>query len=447
MKKLCFVSIIFFLSITPVFSDIQKDDILNFPIILNNEYKEITALDIEIDLDKSIFEILDVKLDGGILKNQFFDYCYDLVYNEVNERIYISIIATPETKEIIENQNISFVGPVAFISFLVKKTPDKKTLITIENFICDQQEDAGGFELNGHIVKNISFDVPCCNIGDKKTGIEDAIYTIECLSGIRISELNCNISLKSLISILQRLSGIKHPSNDVVLKKDEITTIPIVLEKQQAIGGLDIKLTFDDSLISVKSIEIKNGILDGKNYEEFSRIAKNKAYLFVYTEKSENDYVIDKGPVVYVSFKVRGNNCFDTKVILTKFACNAKAAQGGFKISDSTYKILNLKKLKERTISGRVIAADSGKGLANSLLEVWETKSSFKGMSLTDVDGYYILRNLPPSREIIVGVWPFYGDYYIKQYYNNKKSRSSATFLSTLSNNLENIDFILDKKL
>jgi len=367
MKKLFFVSIIFFLSITQGFSDIKKGDILKFPIVLNEEYNEIKALDIKINYDNSIFEVLEIALDGGILKNQTIDYNYDLSPNITSQEIIISIIATPETKEILENQSISFKGAIAFVSFLVKETPAANSLISIDEFVSNEQDDSGGFEINGQILRELSFEVPC-NIGNKKIGIEDAIYTIECLSGIRSSQLNCNISLKSLISILQTLTGINTsnsnnsinsnemlfygrssdlsdiPSAEVVLKKNEVL-IPIVLEEKQAIGGIDIKLAFDDTLLKVKSIGIKNGILDGKKYQALSNITKNRALLLIcLNQERDLDFVTAKGPVAFVNLEILDNNCLDNKLFLTKFLCNAKATKGGFKISDSTYNILNLKK-------------------------------------------------------------------------------------------------------
>ncbi len=98
-----------------------------------------------------------------------------------------------------------------------------------------------------------------------------------------------------------------------------------------------------------------------------------------------------------------------------------------------------------KNISGKVIAADTGIGLKNCRIEVWQG-DVFKAEAVTDVGGAYSVKKLPGAGNLIVTAKPPAGtSEYFYQFYNGKISRNTADILSTLNGNLTDIDFVLER--
>jgi len=99
-----------------------------------------------------------------------------------------------------------------------------------------------------------------------------------------------------------------------------------------------------------------------------------------------------------------------------------------------------------RSIKGYVRAEDTGKGLFKYRVEIWRINQFIKS-GLSDEFGKYTIENLPEENNLIACVWPPIDDNnYQGQFYNLKTHHDIADYLSTLDNNLENINFTLNRK-
>lgn len=101
--------------------------------------------------------------------------------------------------------------------------------------------------------------------------------------------------------------------------------------------------------------------------------------------------------------------------------------------------------IKSRKISGLVLAKDTEIGLSSYTVEVWQDGMLLKS-TVTDINGQYVLDELPKANHLIVSAWPPYGEtQYFYQYYNEKDSNVQADELSTIDNDLTDIVFVLER--
>ncbi|MBF0452742.1 MAG: carboxypeptidase regulatory-like domain-containing protein, partial [Candidatus Magnetomorum sp.] len=99
-----------------------------------------------------------------------------------------------------------------------------------------------------------------------------------------------------------------------------------------------------------------------------------------------------------------------------------------------------------RTIAGRVLAEDTGDGLPGYLVEVWDSDADVIADIFTQENGCYSITMLPSTDSLYVSVWPPVGtSNYCPQFYQEKILPDTATRLSTLKKDLQDIDFILKK--
>jgi PKD repeat protein len=102
--------------------------------------------------------------------------------------------------------------------------------------------------------------------------------------------------------------------------------------------------------------------------------------------------------------------------------------------------------VKSRKIQGHVVGQDSGLGLSGYTVEVWQDDGTLLKSALTDHEGLYVLNELPKANDLIVSAWPPHGKTsYFAQYYRNKEFVQEANILSTVENDLNNIDFFLNR--
>ncbi|MBF0451904.1 MAG: DUF2341 domain-containing protein, partial [Candidatus Magnetomorum sp.] len=102
--------------------------------------------------------------------------------------------------------------------------------------------------------------------------------------------------------------------------------------------------------------------------------------------------------------------------------------------------------VKSRKIQGRVVAQDTGFGLSGYTVEVWQGAGDFLATAMTDINGQYVLTDLPKGNDLVISAWPPYGKAnYFKQFYRNKDTFQQADIVSTLENDLTNIDFFLER--
>ncbi|KPA10063.1 conserved hypothetical protein, secreted [Candidatus Magnetomorum sp. HK-1] len=101
--------------------------------------------------------------------------------------------------------------------------------------------------------------------------------------------------------------------------------------------------------------------------------------------------------------------------------------------------------VKSRKIQGSVIAQNTGIGLSEYTVEVWQKDGTPLKSTLTDINGEYEILGLPKANDLVVSAWPPHGKTnYFPQFYRNKSTLQEADILSTDENDLSNIDFFLE---
>ena len=99
-----------------------------------------------------------------------------------------------------------------------------------------------------------------------------------------------------------------------------------------------------------------------------------------------------------------------------------------------------------RTITGKVIAQDTGSGLEDYNVTVWKTEHISLNGTSTDANGNYTITDIQVSDFLTISVCPpLDSNEYFSQYYNNKNTWEEADILSTINGDLSNIDFTLKR--
>ena len=98
-----------------------------------------------------------------------------------------------------------------------------------------------------------------------------------------------------------------------------------------------------------------------------------------------------------------------------------------------------------RQIMGQITASDSGKGLANCIVDIWHDDKGLIASETTNANGNYLFQGLPAQNNLIVVAWPSIDlvEQYENVYYDNADTRESSTRVSTWNNDLQNIDICL----
>lgn len=116
-------------------------------------------------------------------------------------------------------------------------------------------------------------------------------------------------------------------------------TIPIVLNRDTAIEGVDIKFEFDETVLELTGASLAGGILEKGDYFRISNAANGEGTILI---SANGDLLTGSGKVVFVSFNVIGETEGNAPVLsLTGFECNETPASGGFlvdgKVCDVIY--------------------------------------------------------------------------------------------------------------
>jgi len=94
-----------------------------------------------------------------------------------------------------------------------------------------------------------------------------------------------------------------------------------------------------------------------------------------------------------------------------------------------------------RIISGRVVSKDNQAPVHQCMITLWHKSLERIQQTTTDINGYYTMSSLPPMDNLLISAIPM--DQYNKQYYCNQQSINQASHLSTIHNDLEEINFSL----
>jgi len=103
-------------------------------------------------------------------------------------------------------------------------------------------------------------------------------------------------------------------------------------------------------------------------------------------------------------------------------------------------------KVTRRSISGQVIAGDTGEGLRDCWVEVWAGNVFLNGAE-TNRNGEYKIGNLPAAGNLVLmAIPPEDSTEYFRQFYKGESRQQDADTMSTIGNSLTDIDFVLERK-
>ncbi|MBF0451444.1 MAG: tandem-95 repeat protein [Candidatus Magnetomorum sp.] len=148
----------------------------------------------------------------------------------------------------------------------------------------------------------------------------------------------------------------------------------------------------------------------------------------------------------YQLFTFKPNPGYAVKDVQVDSASLGPMNSYSFSVMSNHNLIVSFKPINTRSIKGTVVDREAPeRGLANFIVEVWQGDRLFQ-TAITNINGEYDIKNLPATDQLVMAAWPPLGtaDYY-GRFYNDKKDRRDADPLSTLTGNLDNIRFMMQR--
>jgi len=166
------------------------------PVVLSQSVSDIYGIDIDVDFDSAVLSLKDVTLTGGILDGTK----YVLSSNSNTPGKLIIGISPPLIGSF---KLFTGSGEVAYISFTPVAATQSSTTLTMTKFEVNETAVSGAF---GNAICVSQPSASDCS-GDNKIGLEDAVYGLQCISGLR-QNCTCNADLAKVLQVLRILSGI-----------------------------------------------------------------------------------------------------------------------------------------------------------------------------------------------------------------------------------------------
>jgi len=157
------------------------------PILLNDS-SEIRSLDITVEFVSSVLTAKSVTL-SGILGGKGYAMSTGL---SVAGKVFASMSA---------GNVVTDKGEVVYITFTPSATTQTDTTLKLTQF------DVNEIGVSGAFGTAVCVPQPSDCSGDNKIGLEDAVYGLQCISGLR-QNCTCNADLAKVLQVLRILSGI-----------------------------------------------------------------------------------------------------------------------------------------------------------------------------------------------------------------------------------------------
>ncbi|OQX01387.1 MAG: hypothetical protein BWK80_60040 [Desulfobacteraceae bacterium IS3] len=165
------------------------------PVVLNTE-ADIWGIDILIDYDSTVLNATGATLSGGFLDGKSYLIVPNTaVAGKVNIRIYPSASA------------IKGKGDAVFVNFTITGSLQNAPLISLSKFDVNEAAGDGGLRMSGSACQNVKIKTACDPNADDKIGLEDAVYYLQCIAGLR-QNCTCEATLEKVIQLLRILSGL-----------------------------------------------------------------------------------------------------------------------------------------------------------------------------------------------------------------------------------------------
>lgn len=177
------------------------------------------------------------------------------------------------------------------------------------------------------------------------------------------------------------------------IQQNDTLNIPIVLDQQTAIEGIDITVTFDESILDASDVVLTGGVLDGQNYSLQKNLSIDGEVAIAI---SANSTLFDGfGTVAVLEFTVVGDTG-NTNLIFTRFNVNETVMTGKFELDQNLCENLHFSigaAPTTGTITGNVTTTFFGQNVyvPGAMVSVVGSHIS----AVTDADGNYTLTDVP----------------------------------------------------
>lgn len=150
---------------------------------------------------------------------------------------------------------------------------------------------------------------------------------------ILLGDVTGNWAAENPASSGKRIASAKdvQASTEMNVAVSSSLTLPIALDHETTILGIDMLLQFDSSVLEMTGATLASGIL--ADWEENLQVVKNdagQAALKIYG----SDEITGKGNIAFVNFSVVGSLDTATDLSLSKLRCNEADVTGGFAVGD-----------------------------------------------------------------------------------------------------------------
>jgi hypothetical protein len=182
-----------------------------------------------------------------------------------------------------------------------------------------------------------------------------------------------------------------------IVATDDALTVPIVLEQEVAIEGLDIRLSFDESVLDATDATLGGGVLDGQNYTIQTNLGiAGEVSLAI---SANSNLFTGSGNVAFVTFTVVGD-AGATDLSFARFDVNETPAAGRFRIVENLCPTVHISLgtvPTTGTLTGKVTTGLFGQSVdvIGATVRVVGTQIS----STTDDGGNYALTEVPAGTQ------------------------------------------------
>ena len=182
--------------------------------------------------------------------------------------------------------------------------------------------------------------------------------------GFRVGDVNGSWIERQSNDRTPSTRAIKNNTQEVDLTNGSSVDIPIVLTEKARIDGVDIAVTFDETVIDAHSATLKGGILKAyqlENVLEFNDVASLVAY--------GSETISGSGQVASFHFDISGEIGSSTELELKQFDCSDQPASGGFFVNGNITRKVRINVKGSKSNDQAIIIA--GGGMENNCL--WKT--------------------------------------------------------------------------
>ncbi|OQX24597.1 MAG: hypothetical protein BWK80_19965, partial [Desulfobacteraceae bacterium IS3] len=159
---------------------------LKIPVALS-QATSVSGINIELGFDSAVLRADSITVDGGILGCKNYSVMPNLT------------VAGKASAAIFGTANVNGSGDVAYINFTVIGQTQTTTALTLSKFEVNEVTASGGLVCGASVLSDID--------GDKKIGLPEVIYALQCIAGLRDS-CACNANLEKVIQVLRVVSGL-----------------------------------------------------------------------------------------------------------------------------------------------------------------------------------------------------------------------------------------------